>query len=199
MHVYCIYAPILTWVWWLISAYLRVICPIPLAEGNSDLGRVRVMLIIKERASGPDSESDTYILCGSICHATYFLNGRATIIDIELQVIYMGELPCLVLSLRIRYMCFTWESYHELSTRKFKRFTWDLRPCVHKFYVYCTITTHSIPDCSRPALLVFWIRMVYMAVNLEFSECQADIYCILVRNDDTLSNRAGLMSDLITK
>ena len=147
------YAIILTWVWWLISAYLRVIRPMRLAEGNSDLARDWVMLIIKERASGPDSERDTYILCGSICHATYVLNGRATIIDMS-------------------YRLFTWESYHalylvwefatgvlhgratmKLSTRKCKRFTWDLRPCVHKFYLYCTITTHSIPDCSRPALL----------------------------------------------
>ena len=152
-----------------------------------------VMLIIKERASGPDSERDTYILCGSICHATYVLNGRATIIDMS-------------------YRLFTWESYHalylvwefatgvlhgratmKLSTRKCKRFTWDLRPCVHKFYLYCTITTHSIPDCSRPALPIIW------NLNLKLNECQADIYCILVRNDDTLSNRAGLMSDLVTK
>ena len=80
------------------------------------------MLIIKERASGPDFESDTYILCGSTCHATYFLNGRATIIDIELQVIYMGELPCLVLSLRIRYMCFTLESYHETKCEEMQAF-----------------------------------------------------------------------------
>ena len=61
------------------------------------------MLIIKERASGPDSERDTYILCGSICHATYFLNGRATIIDMS-------------------YRLFTWESYHETKYEEMQAF-----------------------------------------------------------------------------
>ena len=80
------------------------------------------MLIIKERASGPDSESDTYILCGSICHATYFFKWQSYHYRYELQVIYMGELPCLVLSLRIRYMCFTWESYHETKYEEMQAF-----------------------------------------------------------------------------
>ena len=96
---------ILTWVRWLIEVYLRVIYPMMLAGGNSDLAR--------------DRERDTYSSRASIWHlfwewysslmwenlpleqATYILNGRATmsyyalcLFENSLHIVYMCELPC---------------------------------------------------------------------------------------------------------
>ena len=55
---------------------------------------------------------------------TYILNRKAfiTFKRYELHVINMGKLPCLVLSLSIRFRYFTWVSYHKTKHEELQVF-----------------------------------------------------------------------------
>ena len=182
------YVTILTWVKWLTAACSRVICLMPLAGGNSDLGgdlcgffkSGHVSLILRVT---PLWE---YL---PLEHAAYILYWRAAIIfhRYELQVINMGKLPCLVLSLRIRHifhMCkLRWNQVrgianvlHGICVHVYMRFTFTVQLQPAAFQITTGLRYFV---CKTKWYIWLWSRNSVSAKQTYMAFCSVDVLSIL--------------------